>query len=55
MDGKNEGVFPGGGDIVGSDAGIDKVSQDMTDGVKGQFENTNTKSIGTTGRKVIHG
>ena len=31
MDGKNEGVFPGGRDIIGSNAGIDEVKQDMTD------------------------
>ena len=54
MDGVHEGVFSGRRHVVGHDAGIDEEKKDVTDGVKGEFDDTDTKSVRTASRGVSH-
>ena len=54
MDGVHKGMFPGGGDVVGCDAGVDEEEKDMTYGAKGKFQDADAEAVGAASRGVPH-
>ena len=55
VDGVDDGVFPGRGEVTGSETGVNEEKQEVTNGVEAKPKDPDANTVGAGGSGVFHG